>query len=193
MQKSILILIFISIWIVSLTLSFITKVRVKLFLSILSDSLFPSVRVTSIYFFLSLLLLGLLNLISLCVFRYPVTTTLAFNLRIALTLWIATIILLVLKKNWTASFLPNNSPWYLIPFLGLVELVSITVRPITLCFRLLANIRAGHILLSLICKLPFFRWLRGMILGVLELMVAMVQSFVFLILIRVYLEERLSH
>lgn len=89
--------------------------------------------------------------------------------------------------------LPVNSPWYLIPFLGLVEVVSVVVRPVTLCFRLLANMRAGHILLTLICKMSYRLWLAGRLFGLLELVVSIVQAFVFTMLLIVYIEEALRH
>jgi F-type H+-transporting ATPase subunit a len=168
-------------------------VKTKLNFSVFRGGLFPSVIGFKIKFYSFFLFLRLLDLISLVTFSYPVTTTLAFNLRAALFIWLYRILFLRLKINWTGSLLPLNSPWYLISFLGLVELVRILVRPLTLCFRLLANISAGHILLSLACKLSSFFWVRGRILGLLELMVSVVQSFVFLILIRVYLEEGASH
>lgn len=95
--------------------------------------------------------------------------------------------------NTISTIVPANSPWYLIAFLRIVEIVRIIVRPITLCFRLLANIRAGHILLALIRKLPINTWILGALFGLLELIVALVQSFVFLMLIRVYYEEAMSH
>ncbi len=159
----------------------------------LSNLLFPSIGIHSSLFFGSFLSLALLNLISLVAYSYPVTTTLAFNLSAALSLWLASILLFVVKQSYISSLLPTNSPWYLVPFLSLVELIRFTVRPITLCFRLLANISAGHIMLSLMCKLPIGSWILGVSFGLLELMVSLVQAFVFLILITVYIEEALRH
>ena len=43
-----------------------------------------------------------------------------------------------------------GAPSFLNPFLILIEIVRIRVRPITLSVRLVANIAAGHIVLSLI-------------------------------------------
>lgn len=156
-------------------------------------SLLPSLGVDINLFFSFFLVLRIFNLISLIVFSYPVTTTLSFNIRAALILWLMRILFLTQKINWVSSLLPSNSPWYLVPFLSLVEIIRIGVRPITLCFRLLANITAGHILLALICKLPYYSWLLGVLFGLLELLVSLVQAFVFLILVRVYLEESLRH
>ena len=46
--------------------------------------------------------------------------------------------------------LPLGTPRFLIPFLPIIESLRILVRPITLSIRLAANIRAGHIILTLI-------------------------------------------
>jgi ATP synthase subunit 6 len=139
------------------------------------------------------LILALLNLLSLVVFSYPVTTTLSFNLRLALILWLIRIIIFLFKVRPISMLLLPGTPWYLCRFLVLVELIRIRVRPITLTFRLLANIRAGHVLLSLICKLTYGTWVLGALFGLLELMVCLIQAFVFLILVNVYLAEGYTH
>lgn len=134
----------------------------------------------------------LLNLISMVNFSYPLSTTLTFNLRLALMLWLARVAAYLLKPSTLATVIPKRSPWYLVPFLALVELVSIRVRPITLAFRLLANISAGHILLGLIAKLNL-AWVLGSLFGLLELIVCVIQAFVFVMLISVYFEESIRH
>jgi ATP synthase subunit 6 len=133
-----------------------------------------------------------LNLISLVIFRYPVTTTLRFNFIISFILWTTVILLYLVKHKLRATVLPVDSPWYLIPFLRVVEAVRVFVRPVTLSFRLLANIRAGHILLRLITKLVV-GWGLGSLFMLLEFIVCLVQSFVLVMLVGVYLEERMSH
>lgn len=159
----------------------------------LSLGLFP-LRGTRLSFMVrGFVLLAGFNLISIVCYSYPVTTTLGFNLSLALILWISSILFMVNKLHLVRAILPSNSPWYLASFLCLVELIRIGVRPITLCFRLLANLRAGHVLLTLICKIPLGLWSLGTLFGVLELIVSFVQAFVFLILTTVYLEEAVSH
>lgn len=157
-----------------------------------SPLLFPGISSYNIFLFSLFSTLRIINLFSLIIYTYPITTTLGFNLAAALSCWIGRIIIQFIKHKSLSSLLPVNSPWYLVPFLCLVELIRIIVRPITLCFRLLANITAGHVLISLICKMQLV-WILGRIFGVLELIVAMVQGFVFSILIRVYLDESFSH
>lgn len=138
-----------------------------------------------------LLSLVFINLGSLVCFNYPFTATLSFNLVTAISLWLRRVLILSNKPHAVSCVLPKNSPRYLVPFLRVVELIRIGIRPLTLCFRLLANMRAGHILLALVCKVDL--WIIGLPFGLLELIVSVVQAFVFLILVVVYLEEALSH
>lgn len=134
-----------------------------------------------------------INLISLAIYNYPVSTTLRFNLAMALGLWLIRMTIKPTKKIVLAPLLPENTPWYLIIFLSIIELTRVIMRPFTLCFRLLANIRAGHILLTLSSKLPNGAWCVRAPFGSLELVVSLVQAFVFITLADVYLEESLSH
>lgn len=155
--------------------------------------LFPGLFLSTVLFFGSFIFLFLLNVIRLICFRYPVTTTLSFNFSLAFRFWLSTILILFIKPVSVSRLLPLGSPWYLVSFLSVVEVVRLVVRPVTLCFRLLANMSAGHIMLGLMCKLPFGVWLLGRLFGILELMVAAVQAFVFTMLVRVYFMESLSH
>ena len=52
-------------------------------------------------------------------------------------------------NRFRAKFLPEGAPSLLNPFLSVVELVSVLVRPLTLSIRLVANINAGHLVLIL--------------------------------------------
>jgi len=157
-----------------------------------SNRLFPVISTYSVILFSLFIVIALLNLFSLIVYRYPVTTTLRFNLGASLSCWITGIFVQCVKYKFPSSLLPLNRPWYLIPFLCIVEFISILVRPITLCFRLLANMTAGHVLISLIVKISLV-WPLGRLFGCLELIVCFIQGFVFSMLIRVYLDEAISH
>lgn len=152
----------------------------------------PSIVLINPLFTRVFLTLVFINLFSLVVYRMPVTTLISFNFSIALSLWLGTFVALFLKIRRLAVLLPSNTPWYLMPFLCLVELISSLVRPLTLRFRLMANLSAGHILLRLITKVNFF-WISGILLCILELIVCVIQGFVFVILLIVYLEESLRH
>lgn len=53
------------------------------------------------------------------------------------------------RKSLT-HFAPVGTPRYLMPFLILIEMVRALARPFTLAIRLTANLRTGHILITLL-------------------------------------------
>lgn len=193
MQLSLIVFVFVRFFFSCFLLLFCFSIFKKVEVVGLLGLLFPGLYTSSLVFFRVFFLLFSFNVIRLICYRYPVTTTLSFNLLMAFSFWWSTVLLLLIKVKSSSRFLPLGSPWYLVPFLRIVEVVSLVVRPITLCFRLLANIRAGHIMLGLMCKLPFGTWVLGGLFGVLELMVSIVQAFVFTMLVRVYYIEALTH
>nr|YP_009346420.1 ATP synthase F0 subunit 6 [Longidorus vineacola]AOT84231.1 ATP synthase F0 subunit 6 [Longidorus vineacola] len=176
-----------------MTLTMVTMLMVSSFAwvqGVVSGLLVSSLP--TLFLFSWLLTIVSLNIFSMVCYSYPVTTTLMFNLTAAISLWLISLLMLVSKYTSMSSVLPSNSPSYLVPFLSLVEVVSMMIRPVTLCFRLLANMSAGHILLALITKMDY-GWVMGVPFGLLELMVCLVQAFVFVMLVVVYIDEALSH
>ena len=90
---------------------------------------------------------------------------------------------------------PRGTPGVLQPFIVVIELIRNIIRPLTLRIRLMANIIAGHLLLTLLGRITrnYFRVL-FIILGIililtLELGVAIIQAYVFIILSSLYLSE----
>ena len=87
------------------------------------------------------------------------------------------------------------------PFLILIETVRIIVRPITLSFRLAANIRAGHIVLTLISVYFIFRLFilgKGVTVFLLfvevgytlfEFGICIIQAYIFCLLLSLYTED----
>jgi F-type H+-transporting ATPase subunit a len=94
-----------------------------------------------------------------------------------------------------AHLVPRGTPVVLIPFIVLIESIRILIRPITLAIRLMANIVAGHLLLSLaggglnslIRFLPLL--ISQTALTILELAVACIQGYVFIVLVALYSKE----
>lgn len=96
-----------------------------------------------------------------------------------------------------AHLVPYGTPTPLISFMVIIETVSTVIRPLTLAVRLRANIIAGHLLLALLGGVV--RSLRILpILGsvvillpllVLESAVALIQAYVFITLVALYLRE----
>nr|WQA09961.1 ATP synthase F0 subunit 6 [Cirriformia sp.] len=103
-------------------------------------------------------LLTFFNLTGLIPYTFSITTFPTMTFPIGFMLWLAP--LLIFFKNNTkaffASFLPNSTPLWLAPFMTLIELTSILLRPLTLAFRITANMTAGHLILLLSSGLTFF-------------------------------------
>lgn len=104
-----------------------------------------------------------------------------------------------------AILLPAGAPSVLNPFLILVEIVRIIVRPITLSVRLAANIGAGHIVIGLLgtyLRSSYFGFfgIFGFFILVLvqvfyfffEFGVGLIQSYIFFLLVTLYADEH-SH
>ena len=99
--------------------------------------------------------------------------------------------------NTIATLLPGGAPTWLNPFLVIIETIRIRVRPLTLAFRLAANIRAGHIVLTLIgiyLSAALFSGITGALALSLfaafytafEIGICLVQAFIFCLLITLY-------
>ena len=80
-------------------------------------------------------------------------------------------------------------------FVGLVEVVSISVRPVALMFRLYGNVFAGENILETVMALggPYFGWLTVLPFYFLELLVGLVQALVFALLTAVFTSLMCSH
>jgi len=90
-----------------------------------------------------------------------------------------------------------GTPRFLIPIIVIIETIRNIIRPITLSIRLAANIVAGHLLLTLLGSqgpnliiINLILLIVGIILLLLlEVAVACIQSYVFTILSSLYLNE----
>ena len=90
----------------------------------------------------------------------------------------------------------------LFAFVGVIEVISIAIRPVSLSFRLFGNMYAGETLLhtmsALGASLPFpLNWLCSILFPLpfyfLELLVGVLQAFVFAMLCAVYIKLSTEH
>nr|ACJ43640.1 ATP synthase F0 subunit 6 [Euproctus montanus] len=149
-----------------------------------------------------MMLLITLNLLGLLPYTFTPTTQLSLNLGLAVPLWLATV-LTGLRNQPTAAFghmLPEGTPTPLIPVLIIIETISLFIRPLALGVRLTANLTAGHLLIQLISTavlvlmplMPLVSMLTMLVLlllTLLEIAVAMIQAYVFVLLLSLYLQE----
>nr|ACF08264.1 ATPase subunit 6 [Otus scops]WHE11854.1 ATP synthase F0 subunit 6 [Otus scops] len=149
-------------------------------------------------------MLLMINLLGLLPYTFTPTTQLSMNMALAFPLWMATL-LTGLRNQPSISLghlLPEGTPTPLIPALILIETTSLLIRPLALGVRLTANLTAGHLLIQLISTavmallpiLPMVSALTAMILlllTILEVAVAMIQAYVFVLLLSLYLQENI--
>jgi F-type H+-transporting ATPase subunit a len=89
----------------------------------------------------------------------------------------------------------------LMSFMVVIEAIRNLIRPSTLAIRLTANIIAGHLLIALLgnqfveAQLSTFIpiYITQITLTTLELAVAVIQSYVFAVLLALYLSESAKH
>nr|AAQ74162.1 ATPase subunit 6 [Cyphorhinus arada] len=151
-----------------------------------------------------MMLLLFTNLLGLLPYTFTPTTQLSMSLALAFPLWLATL-LTGLRNQPSISLghlLPEGTPTPLIPALVLIETTSLLIRPLALGVRLTANLTAGHLLIQLISTatmvlfsaMPAVSILTLMILfllTLLEVAVAMIQAYVFVLLLSLYLQENI--
>lgn len=156
-------------------------------------------------FIFSLFMFVLLaNLIGLIPYTFSVTSQIVVTAALAI-LVISTVLLYGFFKHglhFLKLFVPSGVSPFLLPFLVLIEVISFASRPISLSVRLFANILAGHITLkvmggfvaallgagafAILAPLP---WVATVIFFALELLVGVLQAYVFAILSCVYLND----
>lgn len=149
-----------------------------------------------------ILFLITLNILGLLPYTFTPTTQLSLNMGLAVPLWLATVIIGMRNQPTIAlgHLLPEGTPTPLIPVLIIIETISLFIRPLALGVRLTANLTAGHLLIQLIATaafvlLPLIPTVAILtaallfLLTLLEIAVAMIQAYVFVLLLSLYLQE----
>nr|ANN47011.1 ATPase subunit 6 [Scaturiginichthys vermeilipinnis]ANN47014.1 ATPase subunit 6 [Scaturiginichthys vermeilipinnis]ANN47017.1 ATPase subunit 6 [Scaturiginichthys vermeilipinnis]ANN47020.1 ATPase subunit 6 [Scaturiginichthys vermeilipinnis]ANN47023.1 ATPase subunit 6 [Scaturiginichthys vermeilipinnis] len=145
-----------------------------------------------------------LNMLGLLPYTFTPTTQLSLNMAFATPLWLATVIIGMRNQPTHAlgHLLPEGTPTLLIPVLIIIETISLFIRPLALGVRLTANLTAGHLLIQLIATaafvllplMPTVALLTSallLLLTLLEVAVAMIQAYVFVLLLSLYLQENI--
>lgn len=149
-----------------------------------------------------------LNLIGLIPYSFTVTSHLIITLTLSLSSFIGINILSIRKYgvHFFSIFLPGGTNILLALLLVPIEVISYVFKPISLSIRLFANLMAGHALLKVIAGFAttlmvaggFFIVLHYLPIFVLvplyalELGVALIQSFVFAVLLCIYINDSLN-
>ena len=165
------------------------------------EKYFPFIAV--LFFFILLL-----NLVGLVPYSFTVTSHLivTFTLSFSIFIGINIICVNIYKLEMLSLFIPSNTSFYLALLLVPIEFVSYIFKPISLGVRLFANMMAGHSLLKVIVGFSWSMLLLENILSLLhfipliilvvlmglELGVALIQAYVFIILTCIYLNDSIN-
>jgi len=161
----------------------------------------------SFVFFLFLTLL-FLNIAGLFPFTFTVTSSFVVTLFFSLTVFLAANIMGLFHNGFylLSNFLPTGTPLFIAPLLILIEIISYFSRIFSLSIRLFANMLSGHGLLKILIGfsfaafktlefwffLGFLPWLVVTVVLVLEVAIAFLQAYVFIILTAIYINDAIN-
>nr|YP_010373084.1 ATP synthase F0 subunit 6 [Teredorus hainanensis]UPH84295.1 ATP synthase F0 subunit 6 [Teredorus hainanensis] len=139
------------------------------------------------------------NFMGLFPYIFTSTSHMVSTLSLALPMWLGINMFGWLKKtnHMFEHLVPMGTPTLLMPFMVCIETISSLIRPMTLAIRLAANMIAGHLLLTLMGNtsnkineiLLLSMIFLQMILLMLESAVAIIQGYVFSVLMTLYSSE----
>jgi F-type H+-transporting ATPase subunit a len=142
------------------------------------------------------------NVLGMVPYNFTYTSHIIVTFGLAGFIFVSVTLIGLMKHgiNFLKFFVPSGVPISLLPILIPIEVISYFVRPISLSLRLFANMMAGHTMLkvfaSFIVLLGFIGgWAPLLLVIVLtgfEIMIALLQAYVFTILCCLYLNDALN-
>nr|YP_009272418.1 ATP synthase F0 subunit 6 [Polyrhachis dives]AMJ17069.1 ATP synthase F0 subunit 6 [Polyrhachis dives] len=140
------------------------------------------------------------NIMGLFPYIFTSSSHLNFCLSLSLSLWLSMIMfnLFFFLNDFFSHLTPQGTPFILMPFMVIIEFISLIIRPLTLAVRLTANMIAGHLLMTLLGSsgllinnliILFIMLFSQTMLLILEISVAIIQAYVFSILTTLYSSE----
>lgn len=144
----------------------------------------------------------------------PWARTVTANISVTAGLALISLFIIVgqsIKNNgfwgFTKTFVPGGVPWWLIPLMFPLEVLSLIIRIFVLAIRLFANMTAGHIMLISLISFIFIIGMNSIKAGfisaapvitmtlfvsILELLVAVIQAYVFTLLTVIFASLQLE-
>ncbi|TKW68501.1 MAG: F0F1 ATP synthase subunit A [Paracoccus denitrificans] len=139
------------------------------------------------------------NYLALIPKSFSTTSHIAVTAVLALFVFIGVTVLGFVKNgmHFLDLFWVKSAPLALRPVLAVIELISYFVRPVSHSIRLAGNVMAGHAVIKVFAAFAAIAWIAPLaILGIvgvyaLEVLVCIIQAYVFTILTCVYLKDAL--
>jgi len=148
---------------------------------------------TAFFFILTLNLLGLV----------PMGATATGNISVTAAMALLTLIIVQFSSirkygfgGYIKSFVPPGLPFFVVPIIFVVEILGMLTKHFALAIRLLANMVAGHLVIFTILGLIFlfknllispFPILGIIFVSLLEILIALIQAYIFTILSAVFI------
>jgi F-type H+-transporting ATPase subunit a len=140
------------------------------------------------------------NLLGLFPYSFTFTSHIIVTFALAAVVFVGVTLIGIARHGFKflSLFVPHGVPLPMLVILVPIEVLSYFIRPFTLSIRLFANMMAGHTMLAIFGGFVVTLGLAGILpLGVnvllifLELLVAVLQAYVFAVLSAIYLHDAL--
>jgi len=148
------------------------------------------------------------NLIGMIPYSFTVTSHIVVTLGLAITAFFGINVIAIRIHGFhsLSFFLPAGAPIALAPLLVIIEIVSYSFRVVSLALRLFANMMSGHCLLKILAGFAWTMLSTSGFLAILhvlpllvifaivglELSIAFLQAYVFVVLLCIYLNDAIS-
>lgn len=138
------------------------------------------------------------NLFGMLPYSYTPTSQIIVTFAMAFAVFVGVTIIALVRHglHFFTFFFPSGAPVYMAPLLIPIEIISYFVRPVSLSVRLFANMMAGHTMLKVFGAFVVALGVFGVAplalivaLTAFEILVAVLQAYVFTILTCLYLHD----
>nr|AWV83332.1 ATP synthase F0 subunit 6 [Mogannia minuta] len=138
------------------------------------------------------------NFVGLFPYIFTSSSHMIFSMSLALPIWLSFMMFGFIENtnHMFCHMVPSGTPKILMPFMVCIETVSNLIRPGSLAVRLMANMVAGHLLMTLLGNssvesevMMYFILIIQLGLITFELAVSIIQSYVFTVLSTLYYSE----
>lgn len=173
---------------------------------VLKSSLGREGRVYFPYVFPLFLFVLMSNLMGLLPYSFTVTSHIIVTFALAMFVFVGATAIGIIKhgSKFFRTFYPDGTPLFVAPILVPIEIISFFARPVSLAVRLFANMVAGHVMIKIfagfvgmllkspLAVISILPLLLNTALTGFEVMIALLQAYVFTILTCIYLNDALS-
>jgi len=167
--------------------------------SMLKENVGPEGRKYLPFVFSLFLFVLLGNLLGMIPYGFTYTSHIVVTFGLAMVVFVAVTLIGLIRHgfHFFSLFVPHGAPWWLLPIIIPIEVISYMTRPISLSVRLFANMLAGHTMMKVfagfVISLGLLAgWLPLALIVALtgfELGVAVLQAYVFSLLTCIYLKD----